>query len=145
MGSGVVLPSRQLRRTRWVRRRPGNGDWNIFPDGAVLSVGTPVLIEQPLRARSGPCRRESPSGYRSGRSMSWLSKTSLMTPTIVACFVATVCGVNVATWDQDPIQDALADDLLSPWCRIGSLQSWQGRPCVVPMGPAWDEGTAGTR
>jgi hypothetical protein len=35
---------------------------------------------------------------------------------------------------QTSIEDELTEDLISPSCRIGSLQSWQGQPCVVPMG-----------
>jgi hypothetical protein len=35
---------------------------------------------------------------------------------------------------QASIEDELTEDLISPSCRIGSLQSWQGQPCVVPMG-----------
>jgi hypothetical protein len=31
------------------------------------------------------------------------------------------------------IQDGGIDETISPSCRIGSLQSWQGRPCVIPF------------
>jgi hypothetical protein len=48
-----------------------------------------------------------------------------------ALFAATATATARA---QASIEDELTEDLISPSCRIGSLQSWQGRPCVVPMG-----------
>jgi hypothetical protein len=60
---------------------------------------------------------------------------------VLAAFFA----VTVLARDQDPIRHGLTDDFVSPWCRIGSLQSWEGRPCVVPMRGASGEVTAAPR
>jgi hypothetical protein len=50
-----------------------------------------------------------------------------------AAFVlAAFFAVSVTVWDQDPMRDGPSDSLITPWCRIGSLDSWEGRPCVVP-------------
>ena len=61
--------------------------------------------------------------------------------TSAACFLAAVFAVSVSIGHQDPSRDGLAEDLIAPWCRIGSSQSWEGRPCVVPMQSAAAEGT----
>jgi hypothetical protein len=54
---------------------------------------------------------------------------------ILAGFLA-VTGV---AWDQDPYRDGLSDDFISPWCRIGAPETWEGRPCLVPL-RAWSAG-----
>jgi hypothetical protein len=61
------------------------------------------------------------------------------------CFLAAFFAMSLWTWEQDPMRDGLTDDLITPWCRIGSLESWEGRPCVVPMRGASDEATADLR
>jgi hypothetical protein len=55
--------------------------------------------------------------------------------------VAALFAVGLFTSDQDAIRDGLTDDLISPWCRIGSLDSWEGQPCVVPLRTGSVEGT----
>jgi hypothetical protein len=55
---------------------------------------------------------------------------------LTALFVATA-----SAGAQASIQDELTDELISPSCRIGSLQSWQGQPCVIAMGSSVDGGT----
>jgi len=50
-----------------------------------------------------------------------------------AAIVAAFFAVTVLAWDPDSIRDDLNDDFMSPWCRIGSPDSWEGRPCVVPF------------
>jgi len=62
-----------------------------------------------------------------------------------ACFLAAFFTVSAVMWDHDALPDGLTDDLAAPWCRIGSLESWEGRPCVVPMRGASDEATADLR
>jgi hypothetical protein len=57
---------------------------------------------------------------------------------ILAAFFA-VTGV---AWDQDPFRDGLSDDLISSWCRIDSPESWEGKPCVVPLRTWSADGTA---
>jgi hypothetical protein len=44
-----------------------------------------------------------------------------------------LASLSVVSVSADAILDSLTDELISPSCRIGSLQSWQGQPCVVPM------------
>ena len=56
--------------------------------------------------------------------------TKLINPAVGA--LAAFFAVTGLAWDQDPFRDGLADDLITPWCRIGSLETWEGRPCVVP-------------
>jgi hypothetical protein len=56
---------------------------------------------------------------------------------VLAAFLA----VTVLPRDQNFIGDALSDDLISPWCRIGAPETWEGRPCVVPYTESAD-GTA---
>jgi hypothetical protein len=41
--------------------------------------------------------------------------------------------VTIFAWDQDSVRDDPSDDLITPWCRIGSPDSWEGRPCLVPL------------
>lgn len=45
----------------------------------------------------------------------------------------------VATITNASVSDLQTDDIISPWCRIGSLQSWQGRPCIISeqSRPGW--------
>jgi len=59
--------------------------------------------------------------------------------------LAALFAVSLFTWDQDAVRDGLTDDLISPWCRIGSLESWEGQPCVVPLRTGSIEGTARPR
>ena len=47
--------------------------------------------------------------------------------------LAAFLTVTVLASDQDPFRDGLSDDLITPWCRIGSLETWEGRPCLVPL------------
>ena len=54
-------------------------------------------------------------------------------------------AVTVLAWDQDPFRDGLAEDLITPWCRIGSPETWEGRPCVVPLRTWSADGTAAPR
>src|SRR5262249_1929818 len=56
--------------------------------------------------------------------------------TTAARFLAVLCVTGVSALDLIPTEDGLSDEAIFPPCRIGSLQSWQGRPCVVP-----DDGT----
>jgi hypothetical protein len=49
-----------------------------------------------------------------------------------AFFAGAFFAVSALVWDQDPMRDGPTDGLIAPWCRIGSLDSWEGRPCVVP-------------
>jgi len=49
---------------------------------------------------------------------------------IGSCLLAALYVVSVPA---DAILDSLTDDVISPPCRIGSLQSWQGKPCVIPL------------
>jgi hypothetical protein len=48
---------------------------------------------------------------------------------VLAAFLA----VNAFAWDQDPFRDGPSEDLISPWCRIDAPETWEGRPCVVPL------------
>lgn len=59
-----------------------------------------------------------------------------------AAAFAALFAVTVLAWDQGPIRDDLSDDFMSPSCRIGSPESWTGRPCVVPLRTWSDSGTA---
>ena len=59
-----------------------------------------------------------------------------------AAIVAAFFAVTVLAWDPDSIRDDLNDDFVSPWCRIGSPDSWEGRPCVVPLRTWSIDGTA---
>ena len=79
----------------------------------------------------------SPPRTVEARMMS--AKRLKFTAGVLAGFVS----LAVLAWDQD--LDGLTDDMIAPSCRIGSLQSWEGRPCVVPLrtGPA--DGTATPR
>jgi hypothetical protein len=79
------------------------------------------------------------------RRMRSMSRTPGVRPVIGACLFAALSVVSVPAWDEDPTRDGPTDELLSPSCRIGSLQSWQGRPCVVPIGPTSAEETVGTQ
>lgn len=58
---------------------------------------------------------------------------------------AALLAVTGFPWDQAPVSDGLSDDLITPWCRIGTLDSWAGRPCVVPLQTDSADGTAGGR
>jgi hypothetical protein len=60
--------------------------------------------------------------------------TKLINPAVGA--LAAFFAVAGFAWDQDPFRDGLSEDLISPWCRIGSPETWEGRPCVVPL-RAW--------
>ena len=55
--------------------------------------------------------------------------------------LAAFFAVTVWVWDQDPTPNVLSDGLISPWCLIGSPESWEGRPCVVPLRPGSVDGT----
>jgi hypothetical protein len=46
--------------------------------------------------------------------------------------LAVFLSVSLVTWD-DLIREDLTDDMISPWCRVGSLESWEGRPCAFPL------------
>ena len=59
--------------------------------------------------------------------------------------LAALFVVSLFAGDQDALRDGLTDDLISPCCRIGSLESWEGRPCVVPLRTGSVEGTASPR
>jgi len=59
--------------------------------------------------------------------------------------LAAFLTVTVLALDQDPFRDGLSDDLITPWCRIGSLETWEGRPCVVPDGGAAAEAASDSR
>ena len=56
--------------------------------------------------------------------------------------LAAFLTVTVLALDQDPFRDGLSDDLITPWCRIGSLETWEGRPCVFPLRARSADGTA---
>ena len=62
--------------------------------------------------------------------------------TSAAFLLAALLAASMFTWDRDAMTDGLTDDLISPWCRIGSLDSWEGRPCVLPLRTGSLEGTA---
>jgi len=57
---------------------------------------------------------------------------------ILTAFLA----VTFSAWDQDPIRDGLADDLISPWCSVGSPESWKGMPCALPLRTGSADATA---
>jgi len=57
---------------------------------------------------------------------------------VLAAFLA----VAAVAFDQDPFRDAMADDFISPWCRIGAPDTWEGKPCVVPLRTESSGGTA---
>ena len=57
-----------------------------------------------------------------------MKKAATLIPVVLALAAASPA---LARADLNPIQDGLTDDVISPACRIGSLQSWQGRPCVI--------------
>jgi hypothetical protein len=59
-----------------------------------------------------------------------MSHKSAANAIVSACFLAGLFVVSVSTGG---IQDGGIDEATSPSCRIGSLQSWQGRPCVIPF------------
>ena len=59
-----------------------------------------------------------------------------------AAIFAALFAVTVLASDQDVIRDDLSDDFMSPWCRIGSSESWEGRPCAVPFRTSSADGTA---
>ena len=46
-------------------------------------------------------------------------------------FLAAFFAVSAVMWDQEAMRDSLTDDLISPWCSIGSPASWEGRPCAI--------------
>jgi hypothetical protein len=50
---------------------------------------------------------------------------------IGAWLFVTVAVATAPIFDLNSVQDGLTDTVISPACRIGSLQSWQGRPCVI--------------
>jgi hypothetical protein len=54
-----------------------------------------------------------------------------VTPVMVSAFVAIAVVASASAWDDNPLRDGVTDEWISPRCRIGSLQSWQGQPCVV--------------
>jgi hypothetical protein len=54
------------------------------------------------------------------------------TGSAAALLLAVFISVSLFTWD-DVIRDVLTDDMISPWCRVGSLESWEGRPCAFPL------------
>jgi hypothetical protein len=65
--------------------------------------------------------------------------------TSAAFLLAALFAVSLFTWDRDAMTDDPTDDLISPWCRIGSLESWEGRPCAFPLRTGSVEGTASPR
>ena len=46
---------------------------------------------------------------------------------------AALFAVSLFTSDQVAMHEGLTDDFISPWCRVGSLASWEGRPCVLSL------------
>jgi hypothetical protein len=58
-----------------------------------------------------------------------------------AAMFAALFAATVLAWDQGLFSDDLSDDFMSPSCRIGSPDSWEGRPCVVPL---WTRSAAET-
>ena len=56
--------------------------------------------------------------------------------------LAVFFAVTGFAWDQDPFRDGLSEDLISPWCRIGAPETWEGKPCVVPLRTWSADGTA---
>jgi hypothetical protein len=50
-----------------------------------------------------------------------------------AFFLAAFFAVSALAWDQEAMRDSLTDDFISPWCRVDSPDSWEGRPCVIPL------------
>jgi len=60
----------------------------------------------------------------------------------VAGVLAAFFAVTGFASDQDTFRDGLNEDLISPWCRIGALETWEGRPCVVPLQTWSADGTA---
>jgi hypothetical protein len=56
-----------------------------------------------------------------------------------AAMFAALFAATVLACDQGLFSDDLSDDFMSPSCRIGSLESWEGRPCVVPL-RTWSAG-----
>jgi hypothetical protein len=68
------------------------------------------------------------------RGMNPASLASIAHSVIGMSLFAALFAATATARAQASIQDELTEDLISPSCRIGSLQSWQGQPCVVPMG-----------
>jgi hypothetical protein len=60
-----------------------------------------------------------------------LSLTPAVRLTVRVFLLAAISVAIAPAWNQSPIRDGLTDDVISPTCRIGSLQSWQGQPCVI--------------
>jgi hypothetical protein len=63
-----------------------------------------------------------------------MNPASIAHSVIAMSLFAALFAATATARAQASIQDELTEDLISPSCRIGSLQSWQGQPCVVPMG-----------
>jgi len=60
-----------------------------------------------------------------------------------AWVIAAVTVATASMLDLNPIRDGLTDDVISPSCRIGSLQSWQGLPCVISERDRFDQRNGG--
>jgi hypothetical protein len=56
--------------------------------------------------------------------------------------LAAFFAVTGVAFDQDPFREATADEFISPWCRIGAPETWEGKPCVVPLSTWPADGTA---
>lgn len=63
--------------------------------------------------------------------MNATSRRSVGRPAKIS-FLAALFAVSAFAWESDPIREGLTDDGISPWCHIGSLDSWEGRPCLIP-------------
>jgi hypothetical protein len=74
-----------------------------------------------------------------------MRSTSNSSVNSAACLLAALFAVSLFTWNQDAIRDGLTDDLIPPWCRIGSLETWEGRPCVISLRTGSAEGTLAPR
>jgi hypothetical protein len=63
-----------------------------------------------------------------------MNQASIAHSVIGMSLFAALFAATATASAQTSIEDELTEDLISSSCRIGSLQSWQGQPCVVPMG-----------
>jgi hypothetical protein len=73
--------------------------------------------------------------------MSSISQRSVVSS--AGCFLSALFAVSVLTGGYDLVRDGATDDMISPWCEIGSPASWEGRPCVISMGAVPTEAMAG--
>ena len=72
-----------------------------------------------------------------------ISKSHTSAMNSAAAIFAALFAVSGLLWD--PFRDDVTDDLIPPWCRAGSPQSWEGKPCAIPDGGAAAKAASGGR